>query len=71
MYTRTLSPDNPVMNAACEISAASDDNDVPIYVIESNVRKKLQLEIERARNEEKRLRSLERSLRRKGVMKVL
>ena len=69
MFKRTLTPDHTVVVAACEMS--SDDNDVPIYVIESNVRNKLKLDMERAKNEEKRLRSLERSLRRKEMIKVI
>ena len=71
MFKRTLTPDHTVVIAAAEMSAASDDNDVPIYVIESNVRNKLKLDMERAKNEQKRLISLERSLRRKEMIKVL
>ena len=53
-----------------ETSAAFDERDVPIYVIESNVRNKLREDIERARNEEKRLRNLQKSIRRKEILKV-
>ena len=65
-----MSPVHTVVRDAIETSGASDDNDVPIYVIESNVRHKLKLDIERAKNEEKRLRDLEKSLRRREVLKV-
>ena len=71
MFGRIMSPVHTVVRDAIETSAASDDNDVPIYVIESNVRHKLKLDIERAKNEEKRLRDLEKSLRRREVLKVL
>ena len=53
-----------------ETSAAFDERDVPIYVIESNVRNKLREDIERARTEEKRLRNLQKSIRRKEILKV-
>ena len=65
-----MSPVHTAVRDAIETSGASDDNDVPIYVIESNVRHKLKLDIERAKNEEKRLRDLEKSLRRREVLKV-
>ena len=71
MFGRIMSPVHTVVRDAIETSGASDDNDVPIYVIESNVRHKLKLDIERAKNEEKRLRDLEKSLRRREVLKVL
>ena len=71
MFGRITSPVHTVVRDAIETSGASDDNDVPIYVIESNVRHKLKLDIERAKNEEKRLRDLEKSLRRREVLKVL
>ena len=70
MFGRIMSPVHTVVRDAIETSGASDDNDVPIYVIESNVRHKLKLDIERAKNEEKRLRDLEKSLRRREVLKV-
>ena len=70
MFGRITSPVHTVVRDAIETSGASDDNDVPIYVIESNVRHKLKLDIERAKNEEKRLRDLEKSLRRREVLKV-
>ena len=70
MFGRITSPVHTVVRDAIETSGASDDNDVPIYVIESNVRHKLKLDIERAKKEEKRLRDLEKSLRRREVLKV-
>ena len=70
MFGRITSPVHTVVRDAIETSGASDDNDVPIYVIESNVRHKLKLDIERAKKEEKRLRDIEKSLRRREVLKV-
>lgn len=69
MFGRSSSPELTVVRDAVEISG--DDNDVPIYVIESSVRKKLKMDIEHFKKEEKRLKDLEKSVRRKEKIKVI
>ena len=59
MFRRSVSNENSVVGDIPETSAAFDEKDVPIYVIESNVRNKLREDMERARIEEKRLINLE------------
>ena len=70
MFRKQTSKENSVVGDIPETSAAFDEKDVPIYVIESNVRNKLREDIERARNEEKRLKNLQKSVRRKEILKV-
>ena len=70
MFGRAVSNENSVVGDIPETSAAFDEKDVPIYVIESNVRNKLREDMERARNEEKRLINLQKSIRRKEILKV-
>ena len=70
MFRRQSSDENSVVGEIPETSAAFDEKDFPIYVIESNVRNKLREDIERARDEEKRIKSLQRSIRRKEILKV-
>ena len=70
MFGKSASNENSVVGDIPENSAAFDEKDVPIYVIESNVRNKLREDMERARMEEKRLLNLQRSIRRKEILKV-
>ena len=70
MFRKQTTKENSFVGDIPETSAAFDEKDVPIYVIESNVRNKLREDIERARNEEKRLKNLQKSVRRKEILKV-
>ena len=70
MFGKSASNENSVVGDIPENSAAFDEKDVPIYVIESNVRNKLREDMERARMEEQRLLNLQRSIRRKEILKV-
>ena len=70
MFRKQTTKESSFVGDIPETSAAFDEKDVPIYVIESNVRNKLREDIERARNEEKRLKNLQKSVRRKEILKV-
>ena len=51
-------------------SSSIDDKDIPIYVIESEVRNQQRADEERIKNERKRLRKLENAQRRNEIIKV-
>lgn len=71
MFGSVTCPDNTMIRDFAERSGTSIDSDVPIYVIESKVRKQLKADIERAKIEEKQLKDLQKTLRRRERIKVI
>ena len=51
-------------------SSSIDDKDIPIYVIESEIRIQQRADEERIKNERKRLKKLENAQRRNEIIKV-
>ena len=70
MFGNLRRPDSSSVGDLSERSVSCEDNDVPIYVVESKVRKQLQADIERVRIQQKRMMEIEKSLRRRQQIKV-